>query len=183
MGIRLSDKRYEEIKKIITDLFVECKISCIPISAFEIATKLGIKITPYSSIPDKKRYLLLKKSEDGFSIEKNEGDWYIFYNDEKGYGRINNTIIHEIGHIVLDHSEESQLAEKEVNFFAKYALAPPVLIHKLKINNPEDISYKFKISCEAANYALTYYKKWLIYGGRYYTSYELRILSLFENAI
>lgn len=183
MGIRLSDERYEEIKKIITDLFVECKISCVPISGFEIALKLGIKITPYSSIPEKKRYLFLKKSDDGFSVEKTEGEWYIFYNDEKGYGRVNNTIMHEIGHIALDHSEESQLAEKEVNFFAKYALAPPVLIHKLELDNPEEIAYKFEITHEAATYALSYYNKWLIYGGRDYTNYELRILNLFENAI
>ena len=52
---------------------------------------------------------------------------------KKGYGRINNTIMHEIGHIVLDHSEDSELAEKEVKFFAKYALVPPVLVHKLKL--------------------------------------------------
>lgn len=55
----------------------------------------------------------MKKSEDGFSVEKNIGEWYIYYNDKKDYGRINNTIMHEIGHIVLDHSEDSELAEKK----------------------------------------------------------------------
>lgn len=44
--------------------------------------------------------------------------------------------MHEIGHIVLDHSEGSELAEVEARFFAKYALAPPPLIHKLRLQNP-----------------------------------------------
>ena len=43
--------------------------------------------------------------------------------------RIRFTIMHEIGHIVLDHTEHSDLAESEANFFAKYALAPPPLVH------------------------------------------------------
>lgn len=183
MKIRLSGERYEEIKQIITDLFIECKISCVPISGFEIATKLGVKVIPYSSIPLKNRYLLHKKSEDGFSIEKTKGEWYIYYNDEEGYGRVNNTIMHEIGHIVLDHSEESQLAEKEVNFFAKYALAPPPLIHKLELDSAIDIATRFEISYEAAGYALSYYNKWLRYGESDFTNYELCILNLFKDVI
>lgn len=60
--------------------------------------------------------------------------------------------MHEIGHIVLDHSEDSELAEKEVKFFAKYALVPPVLVHKLKLDNPMDIIDIFDVSFEAACY-------------------------------
>ena len=30
------------------------------------------------------------------------------------YGRINNTIMHEIGHIVLDHSEKSSACKGEI---------------------------------------------------------------------
>ena len=41
-----------------------------------------------------------------------------------------------------------ELAEKEVNFFAKYALAPPVLIQKLKLTNAADIARVFEISKE-----------------------------------
>ena len=91
--------------------------------------------------------------------------------------------MHEIGHIVLEHSQDSEIAEKEVKFFAKYALAPPVLIHKLERKDPYTISDTFDISFEAACYALSYYNKWLAYGGKTYTSYEIKILNLFEKAI
>lgn len=102
-------------------------LTCVPVNGFELATKMGIKIIPYSAIPIEKRYLLFKKSQDGFCVEKTFGEWYIYYNDEMDYGRINNTIMHEIGHIVLDHSEDSELAEKEVRFFAKYAMEKHIL--------------------------------------------------------
>lgn len=93
---------------------------------------------------------------------------------------MNNTIMHEVGHIVLDHSEDSELAEKEVKFFAKYALVPPVLVHKLRIEHAEDIADIFEVSYEAARYALDYYRKWLVYGGAYYTGYEIRQLNQFR---
>ena len=90
--------------------------------------------------------------------------------------------MHEIGHIVLNHTEDSELAEKEVKFFAKYALAPPVLIYKFGLNNLIDVADKFDISLEAADYALDYYHKWLRYADTGYKDYEVKILRLFENA-
>lgn len=182
MGISLSHSRYEEIKNIVVDLFIKYSVTCVPVNGFELATKMGIKIIPYSAIHISKRHLLLKKSEDGFCVEKGIGEWFIFYNDEKDYGRINNTIMHEIGHIVFDHSEDSELAEKEVKFFAKYALVPPVLVHKFKLDNPHDISNVFEVSFEAACYALSYYKKWLQYSSDDYTDYEMKLLQLFKTA-
>ncbi len=182
MGIILSGTRYEEIKQVVVDMFVKYDVTCVPVNGFEIATKMGIKVIPYSAIREGKRWLLLKKSEDGFSVEKNIGEWYIYYNDQRDYGRINNTIMHEIGHIVLDHSEDSELAEKEVNFFAKYALVPPVLVHKWKLDNPKAIADVFAVSFEAARYAYSYYMKWLQYGSSRYTKYEIVILKLFQGA-
>ncbi len=181
MGISLSHARYEQIKQIVVDMFVKYNVTCVPVNSFELATKMGIKVIPYSAIRESKRWLLSKKSDDGFSVEKTLGEWYIYYNDKKDYGRINNTIMHEIGHIVLDHSEDSELAEKEVKFFAKYALVPPVLVHRLKLDNPKDIANIFAVSSEAARYAYSYYKKWLQYGSSEYTQYELTLLSLFQR--
>lgn len=182
MAFRLSDGRCEKIKQIIADTFIHLKIECVPISGFEIATKLGITVIPYSAYFDEVKILLLKQSADGFSILKDD-KWYIFYNDSQGYGRINNTMMDEVGHIILDHSQESELAEAEAKFFAKYALAPPVLIHKLKQKDAHTISCTFGISIQAACYALDYYNKWLTCGNREYTDYEICFLQLFKEAI
>lgn len=61
MGISLSHARYEEIKQIIVDMFVKYDVSCVPVNGFELATKMGVKIIPYSAIPEGKRWLLLKR--------------------------------------------------------------------------------------------------------------------------
>ena len=181
MAFRLSEERLEEIKECFVNMYEKYDVACIPISAFEIATRMGVTVVPYSTYNERAQNLMLKKSEDGFVVEKKDGSFFIFYHDKKGYGRINNTIMHEIGHIILKHSEDSELADKEVKFFAKYALAPPVLIHKLK--DAFSVSNVFNISYEAAGYALSYYQKWLQYGGRNYTSYELKTLEMFQEAI
>lgn len=180
--VRLSNDRYEEIKQTVVKLFETYDVSCVPINGFEIASKMGIKVIPYSAYPARTRYLMEKYSIDGFSALWDTVEWYIFYNDEHNYGRINNTIMHEVAHIVLDHTEDSELAEAEVRFFAKYALAPPVLIHKLGVETAESIANIFEISFEAAGYALLYYQKWLNYGGRDYKDYEIRMLKLFNLA-
>lgn len=180
MIIRLSDERCEEIKQEVVNLFERYNINCVPINGFEIASKMGIKVIPYSSKTSKVRKQCLKESEDGFSIRR-ENKWYIFYNDDKPFGRVNNTMLHEIGHIVLNHTEDSELAEKEVKFFAKYALVPPVLVYKLNLTTPKEISETFNVSYEAAYYALDYYSKWLQYSGRYYKPYEEQLLALFSK--
>ena len=68
MAIKISDKRYGEIKNIVVNMFKEYGVSCVPISGFEIAQKMGIKVIPYCSFTEAKRQLLLKESEDGFSV-------------------------------------------------------------------------------------------------------------------
>lgn len=144
---------------------------------------MGIRVIPYTSYPEEKQKLLLKMSEDGFFVEKTDNEFYIYYNDNQNYGRINNTILHEIGHIILGHTEESELAEAEVNFFAKYALVPPVLVHKLGVDNLYRIAELFDVSMEAAFYAFNYYKKWLRYGHENYTDYEIKLIDLFKFSI
>ena len=91
--------------------------------------------------------------------------------------------MHEIGHILLDHTQDSELAEKEVNFFAKYALAPPPLIHALHIDNTTALKNFFDVSDEVARYALEYYNKWLKITCGFYSEYELQLVELFTKDI
>lgn len=182
--MRLDNEQYEEIKKIIIDTFIYYKIQCIPISSFELATKMGLKVIPYSSLGKKEKIAAMKISRDGFSLEMRNRKWLIYYNDEcSTYGRINYTIMHEIGHYALGHLKEGDLEETEANFFAKYALAPPPLVHEfVSIKNPNTIQNAFEISQQEALFAYKYYKKWLNFGFEDYTDYELRLLELFEVA-
>ena len=95
--------------------------------------------------------------------------------------RIRFTIMHEIGHIVLDHTEHSDLAESEANFFAKYALAPPPLVHKYKPEDYCELAEIFQLSQECAMNAMKFYHRWLRYGPRNYLDYEIVLLDLFDK--
>jgi Zn-dependent peptidase ImmA (M78 family) len=123
----------------------------------------------------------IQYSEDGYSIETNEGKWIIYYNDEgKKYSRINQTIMHEIAHYILGHLEGGE-EESEAKFFAKYALAPPPLIHNMIIDQTiEKVMESFDIGYDAALYARQYYFKWLQFGNADYVDYEIKIMNQFE---
>ena len=178
----LADFRYEEIKKYIVELFTQLNINSTPINGFEIAVKLGIEVIPYSAFKNQSGVVesMKKMSTEGFTDGSR-----IFYNDDGSncYERINWTILHELAHILLKHSEDSELAEAEAQFFAGYAIAPPVLIYKLNIENPEELSDVFGLSFEASGNAFKRYVKWLNYGGKYYTDYEIQLCKNFGIAV
>lgn len=176
--MRLPDAVYEFIKEVIADLFVRFNIHCIPISGFELAVKMGIILVPYSALSSKKRKAAEKISQDGFYFEPGDGREIIYYDDSKGYERANWTILHEIGHAVLGHMDgtDPDVVEAEANFFAKYAVAPPPLVHKLHPSCPEDIREWFALSYQESIYAFDYYQKWLKYSGTRYADYELTLL-------
>lgn len=182
--MRLSDDRYEEIKNEVTELFIRYEVNCIPISGFELAIKMGIRLMPYSSLSQTKLHMAYLASDAGFYFEPGDGTERIYYNDlTMGYERMNWTILHEIGHAALGHPADMNHdeSEAEANFFAKYAIAPPPLVQCIHPTCAEDIMDAFCLSHEASMYAYDYYNKWLQFGRRL-TSYERRLLWQFSKA-
>lgn len=179
--IKLPDYRYEELKKIVVSTFIKAEVQCIPVNGFEIASKLGVAICAYSSLSPIKNAAARSIDPDGFALYDGRR-WFIFYDDTKNFGRINNTIMHEIWHVVLDHKETSDITEAEAKFCAKYSMAPPVLIHKYKAFTTELVQEYFNVSYEASVNALSYYKKWFLYGERNCTDYEEVLYNMIELA-
>lgn len=181
----MSDDTYEFIKAEIVDLFVRYDIHCKPINGSELATKMGITLIPYSSLTSEQRAACRKVSSEGFYCEPGDGRECIYYDDSRPYDIINMTILHEIGHAVLGHSDATSpdVAEAEARFFAKYAIAPPPLVHQIQPHSPADICKAFLISPSAAQYAYEYYHKWLECGSDDYTTYELTLLNQFDDAV
>lgn len=180
--MKLTDEQYEFIKGEVVALFERYDIKGIPINGFEIAYKMGIKLVPYSSLDEQRYKAAMLVSPDGFYLEDLDGNDIIYYNDTVSFDRMNMTILHEIGHCVLDHRGESEEEETEAGFFAKYAAAPPPLIHFSNSRSPQEIEDTFCLSYTASLYAYNYYQKWLQYSGRGYKDYEIRLLLLFHAA-
>lgn len=155
----VSFERYEEIKDIVAHTLKIGKVNSIPICCFELASRLDIECIPYSSLPLEKQSACIQFSEEGFTLNNS-----IYYNDYRISTRIRFTVMHEIGHIMLNHLEDSDDAELEANFFAGYILVPPVLVYAHDKTNDIDqdrIRNLFDVSNPVAENSYNYYKKWI----------------------
>ncbi len=174
-------------------MFEECGVDTYPIDPFFIARKLRYVLRPYSSLPFEDYVAAYGESPDAFSrVELNHGtsmlEYVIYYNDEQIFpGRIRWTLLHEIGHCYLGHHDNPDdskypIEEAEADFFAKYAIAPPPLIHVCHCSSPSDIMRLFMTSQTAAKYCFDYYQKWWFYGPSEFLDFERQLLRLFNIA-
>lgn len=186
----LNDDQCDAVKVAVVEMFEECEVHSYPIDPFEIAGKLYYVICPYSSLDFAKQLDARATSDDAFSrVELNPttgmNQYVIYYDDSvTNANRIRWTLLHEIGHCYLghhDHLDDSlqDIEEAEANLFAKYSIAPPPLINVLKLRTPEEIARTFLTTDTAASNCYSYYQKWLQYGPKDFTGFEIRLLHLF----
>jgi Zn-dependent peptidase ImmA (M78 family) len=157
---------------------IEHKINAFPVDPFQVAETMDITLMSYSelsrendcSIDD---IIRLFGSEDGFSLF--QGGYYcVAFNDDliNSDKRLNFTILHELGHIYLNHfifekttllrnglsRSEYEVLEREVDCFARNVLAPSPIVNNLEFKHPGIISNIFNISLKAANTRLSLLK-------------------------
>ena len=180
-SLKLPSWYYERIEKTVVSLFKDLGVHDIPIDPFSIAQEKDYILRPFSSMPHNERAELLKRRLEGLSFyHPDKNSFIICYNDRIGISRIKFTIMHEIGHIIMGHREESDLARKIADYFAAYALAPSPLIFQLKCEDYITLSDIFAISLECADYSFQRYNNWLNYGGNL-KDYEIELISLFSS--
>lgn len=188
----LTHEQCDEVKKRVVEMFEECEIDSYPIDPFDIAAKLHYILVPYSSLSAEGVMKAMDMSDDAFSqVEFKEEigmfRYVIYYNDWTSPRRIRWTLSHEIGHCYLGHHERpddsmAKTEEAEANLFAKYTLAPPPLIHVLRLTSPADVARIFDMTDVAASNSFSYYRKWLRYGPRNFTDFEIQLLHMFHIA-
>lgn len=189
----LTAKRCDEIKKEILFMFEEAEVSSCPIDCFAIAEKLHYGLRPYSTLYGEELVDAMNIDPDGFSrveIDPETGmnQYIIYYNDIcVSIGRMRMTIFHEIGHIYLGHHDNPDdslclIEEAEAKFFAKYAIAPPPLIHALHCQTMWDVKDRFNTSEEASYNIYEYFQKWLVKGPAQYLDFEIDMIRLFTAA-
>lgn len=153
MALSKEQRRY--IEESILDTFEAAGVNTFPIDVFDLCHKLKIRVLKYSAYPTE----LIDFSEDAFSFyNQKKQEYVIIYNDAIESARVNFSIMHEIGHIQLDHDRAKLTeAEKEVeaDTFAQKALAPAGVILKLGLKTDVQISSVFKVSLPCARVITT----------------------------
>lgn len=134
--------------------FVNDYITEFPIDLFRLIKKFKWGLLTYEEMAVKNNCTINDICEclgtDGYSIY-NGNNYTIAYNNAiKSHGRINFTLAHEIGHIILNHhkdfevtevikdnftKEEYKILEYEANCFARNMLAPSPLVNQLSFWN------------------------------------------------
>lgn len=176
----ISKEKNLEIRKKAIDTLLSCQTIFLPISPNGIAfQKYGdsIKFETYTHLAKKQNTCIHDIANRLGSIDgvtHKMGDKYlVVYNDYSHYGRIQFTLAHELGHIILGHflipesvinGDRSKELEVEANIFASELLAPSSVIGILdgaddKTVHWQTIQKLFCTSEESSKYILNYFYK------------------------
>lgn len=141
---------FEEIHRGVLSVLRECRIFSYPFDCMEVMEHYGYKIVPYHCLPQSKKNACLSLSSDACILDDT-----LFYNHSRPRRRVRFSVMHELGHIILDSQSES-----DANKFASYILAPRMAIHYSRCKNAADVSRIFALSEEAAEIAFDDYRRW-----------------------
>lgn len=147
---------YNLINDKIIQIFKEFNIHSFPINCLDLVKKFNISLYPYSELDGKLLEYCMKCSDDAYCYKDK-----IFYNDSISKSRINFSLMHELGHIVLEHGDvHTPQKEQEANYFSSHILAPRMAIHYSHCKNYIHVAKQFNISFEAASIAFDDYRRW-----------------------
>ena len=174
--------KYAEIERKVAELYEQQNIHSFPIDPFQIIKNLGYILVSFSQIDETMPFAFQDDENDAFSFFSPQDNTYIIvYDDKKPYERLRFTLMHELGHILLGHKSESDLAKRMADYFAGYALAPIPLIHCFAGKEPNKIRDVFLVSHYCAEVCSNRYSNWLAYGGIEFRGHEITLLSLFQD--
>ncbi|MFF2457593.1 ImmA/IrrE family metallo-endopeptidase [Peribacillus simplex] len=166
--------RYSLVMAYVNNFFIKENITTFPIDPFLVIKNNNWGLTTYSELSSQHNVSVAEiinafQSDDGYTIFDGV-NYTIAYNDTKqNYGRIRFTLMHEIGHIYLNHlvefeetilrrskltEEKYKVLENEVNSFARNVLAPAIIVNKLNLFTPNSLIDYFNISYSAASFRL-----------------------------
>jgi len=153
---------YKLISDKALEVFIECEIHEFPIDCFAILKHYGFKVHAYSYVQKQNPMLFemcKRYSNDSFKYQD-----IICYNQNHNESRVRFSLMHELGHYILEHEENTPENEAEADCFASSVLAPRVAIWRMWHPTAEEIHQRFGLSYAASNRALDNFNRRKIYG-------------------
>ena len=144
----------EKLHQKVWEVCTECGIKDFPFDCIVVLKHYGFKVFTYEQAKYRcpELYTLCRDlSDDAFSDKILKA---VFYNDKLCIRRIRFSLMHELGHFLLGHENESRENESEADAFAANLLAPEALIKYQNFHSAPSISSYFGISIAAANHII-----------------------------
>lgn len=191
--MRLSNERYEQIKRAIANLFEDYDVKEIPVDVFGLARKMKIKTVFATEILEKHpkkidRYFLYQYPPAYMHYDL-KSQMFIVYIDDIGtiIERQRYSLGHELMHVVLGHTEQNPKNESEANFGATYMLAPTSLAlikpGEQSLLVPKKIARIFKVSVPEAEIIARYNSKRLSLPNLKERDYEKKLNCLLGGSL
>lgn len=96
-------------------------------------------------------------SEYGFTVsDKKKGKHIIFFNNLKDEKTIRFTLAHELGHIILGHTVDDDISDREANCFARNILCPIQFARDFDLTTAEEYADFFGVSMPMAIVSLAH---------------------------
>ncbi len=179
--VKLPPKLYNEIEQKVVSLYRDLNVTEVPINPFVISEQLGYIVKPFSSFDLSTQNFFSTKELDAINYFNPQlGTFIICYNDLMCYERIRFTLMHEIGHISMEHKQESELARKIADFYAAYSLAPSPIIALKNCTNYLDVAETFGVSPKCAEFCFQRFINWCRVSQKL-KPYEKDLIRLFQN--
>lgn len=156
---------YRKIARLAADVYEECNIRRVPIDCGAILKHYGLRTVNINTLKNTHAELYrlcLFFSEDAFLFREKK---LIIYRN-RNHCRTRFSLMHELGHYLMNHFHCSPNEEREANHFASCVLAPRPLIACMDVPEPATLSKCFDISRSAAEIALIDYYRWQQFHGR-----------------
>ena len=168
-----------KIKDIVLRLLNECDIHDLPVDL-----KTILKLNNIYLLNSKKaiEYGVINFAYNDFD-GKNvyiDGCRFIIYNLNHPVTRQRWTMAHELGHILLDHREQSRVNEAEANYFARQLLMPMAVLVKMNKTSVEDVCKVCNVSGEASKNRQKDFKRHYEFKSKYgLTKHDIAFLKQF----
>lgn len=169
--------RYEYCNQKACEFLEHYNIATFPIDVEKIIHLNHWGLVRYSELMEKFKLtrnsvIRCLGSNDGYTIWDGS-NYTISYNDDEYLGeRTRFTLMHEIGHIYLNHlidfgttkiyrgsltKSEYKVLENEANAFARNVLIPTAILQRLRVKNVPNIAQYFGVTYTAAKTRLNFY--------------------------
>lgn len=173
-----SDMR-KKIKDMVLHLLNECDIHNLPVDLKTILKLNNIYLLNSKKAIEYGVINFAYNDFDGKNVYIN-GYRFIVYNLKHPVTRQRWTMAHELGHILLDHREQSRVNEAEANYFAKELLMPMAVLTNMGVTSVKDVCKVCNVSNDASENRQKDFKRHYEFRSKYgLTKHDIAFLKQF----
>ena len=159
---------YSKATNAAYETLIEYKEFAFPIGIFHLFRNLNnLRLYTYDQLMARfgiSSENFFPSSDYGYNIcDPVKRRYIVAYNSKKDETTVRFTLAHELGHVILGHTEDGDKQNKEANCFARNLLCPIPAVEGFKVMTPDDYQQIFYVSEPMADVA-----KRLACNDRYY---------------